>query len=294
MVRRIEAMPVVEAKAELGESPVWDDETGVLWWIDWSRGTVYRSDVSTGSSLLFDVGPQVAAVALTTSGRIALAQAHGFSELDPSSGLVRLLEQAEPLDSPTRMCDGKPDRAGRFWAGTIALDDESPVGALFVMESDRRVRRVLDDVVVSNGLCWSPDGKRLYYIDSATQRIDVFNFDVAAGTIADRAPLVEFPSKAGMPDGLTIDSDGYLWVALWDGWQVRRYSPAGELDTVVELPVARPTCCVLGGADLSDLLITTAQPDTVAEREAQPLAGRVFGVRVDVPGFAPDRCRYRT
>ena len=213
MTRTLEAVPILEDKAELGESPVWDEEEGVLWWIDWAQGLVYRTDVVAKESNTFHVGRSVAAVALSPTGRVALALGHGFAELDPVSGHVRELGRAEPDETETRMCDGKCDASGRFWAGTMALDERSPLGALFVMETDGRVRRVLDEVVVSNGLCWSLDNTKFYYIDTATRRIDVFDFDLARGTIANRAAVVEIPSGEGDPDGLTIDCEGYLWVS---------------------------------------------------------------------------------
>ena len=292
MVRSLLATPVFKGAAELGEGPVWDEKAEVLWWIDWAQGVVFRGDVLTASSDAFRVGATVAAVALTPTGRVALALEHGFAELDPDTGRVRELARVEPDEMATRMCDGKCDANGRFWAGTMALDERSPIGALFVMETDGRVRRVLEDVVVSNGLCWSADNSRFYYIDSALHRIDVFHFDLSTGIVSNRATVVDVPSEQGDPDGLTIDSEGYLWVALWDGWQVRRYSPEGDLDTVIELPVARPTCCAFGGTDLRDLFITTAMPDGASERQAQPLAGRVFRTCTDVPGWPAYRCTY--
>ena len=291
-MRTLAAAPILEDTAELGECPLWDEREDVLWWIDWAQGFVYRSDVVAKVSTAFRVGASVAAVALAPGGRVALALGHGYAELDPGSGRVRELGRAEPDGIETRMCDGKCDASGRFWAGTMALDERSPIGALFVMETDGRLRRVLGDVICSNGLCWSEDDTKFYYIDSATGRIDVFDFDLAQGTIANRAAVVEIPAGEGSPDGLTIDREGYLWVALWDGWQVRRYSPAGQLDTVIELPVARPTCCALGGADFRDLFITTATPDGADARGEQPLAGRVFRARVGVPGRPAHRCGY--
>lgn len=289
MTSKLQAEPVLSIKAELGESPVWDEASDVLWWVDWSGGTVFRSDVRAGASVSFDVGADVAAVALTTSSGVVLAQSHGFTALDPTSGAVRTIANAEAADSPTRMCDAKPDPEGRFWGGTTALDGVSPVGGLYVLERDGRVRRVLDNVAVSNGLGWSPDHTTFYYIDSATQRVDAFDFDAAAGSISNRRMLVAVPPEEGMPDGLCVDGEGGVWVALWDGWQVRRYTPDGDLDVIVELPVARPTCCAFGGKDLSDLFITTAEPDSAEEREAQPLAGRVFAVRQDIAGRPADR-----
>ena len=292
-MRTLRAVPAFDEKAELGESPLWDERQGVLWWIDWARGVVYRSDVADGASTAFRVEGPLAAVAPSSAGRIALAIGHGFAELDLVDGRVRELARAEPDEVPSRMCDGKCDARGRFWAGTMALDERSPIGALFVMETDGRVRRVLDEVVVSNGLSWSLDDTLFYYVDTATRRVDVFDFDLTQGAITRRRTLLKVPSGDGDPDGLTIDSEGYLWLALWDGWQVRRYSPSGVLDTVVELPVARPTCCALGGTDLRDLFITTAMPDGAQDRLDQDSAGMVFRARVGTAGIAARPCRYR-
>lgn len=289
-MRTVEAAPILDERAELGEGPLWDEREGVLWWIDWATGLVFRSDVAAGTSDSFRVGPTVSAVALSRGNRVALALGHGFAELDPATGLVRDLATAEPSEIETRMNDGKCDAAGRFWAGTMSLDGHSPIGGLFVMETGGLVRRVLDDVICSNGLCWSADDAKFYYVDSGLGRIDVFDFDLETGTLANRDVVVDIAPGDGDPDGLTIDRDGYLWVALWDGWQVRRYSPGGDLDTVIDMPVARPTCCALGGSDLRDLYITTAMPDSAGERRDQTLGGSLFRARVDVPGRVANRC----
>jgi sugar lactone lactonase YvrE len=272
---------------------MWDEENGALWWIDWTRGVLYESDLVRGSSRAFQAGPDLAAVAPWRTGHLILALGHGFAELNCEDGSVREIARVESENVETRMCDGKCDAHGRFWAGTMALDERSHVGALFVMETDGKVRCAIEDVVVSNGLCWSPDNAKFYYVDSATGRIDAFDFDLANGTITNRSPFVQFTAAEGTPDGMTIDRDGFLWVALWDGGEVRRYSPRGRLDTVVALPVARPTCCALGGEELRDLYITTAMPDSHEERHRQPTSGSLFRAQVDVPGLPTNRCRYQ-
>ena len=273
-MRTVEAAPILEERAELGEGPLWDEREGVLWWIDWATGLVFRSDVAAGVSDSFRVGATVSAVALSRGGRVALALGHGFAELDPTTGLVRELATAEPSEIETRMNDGKCDAPkGRFWAGTMAMDGTSRIGALFVLETDGSVRRVLDRVICSNGMCWSADNSTFYDIDSGTYRIDAFDFDLESGALSNRSTLVQLREDEGQPDGLIIDSDGHLWVALWDGWQVRRYSPGGDLDTVIDMPVARPTCCALGGSDLRDLYITTAMPDSAGERQTRRCPG---------------------
>ena len=284
-MRSLEAEPVLTHAVRLGEGPVWDERTKVLWWIDWYGAGVFRSRLEDDVTEVFSVGDAIAAVALSNSDSVWVAMQHGFFELDPTTGNVREIGSAESPGDLTRLNDGKCDASGRFWAGTMAVDGHSPIGALFALETDGTVRRVLDGVINSNGMCWSGDNKTAYYVDSGTQRIDAFDYDLAEGSLSNRRAVKEFRPDEGTPDGLTIDADGYLWVALWDGWQVRRYSPDGELDCVVPFPVARPTCCSFAGDDLCDLLITTAMPDSAEERAAQPLAGRVFRARVDTPGL---------
>jgi len=279
-----ELTPVFDVSAELGECPTWDPIGRRLWWIDWATGFVYRSDVASGVTTSYFAGASLSAVAPSASGLVGLALGHGYSALDPSTGEVRPLARAETEQAETRMNDGKCDAKGRFWAGTMAMDGTSRIGALYVLETDRSVRRVLDRVICSNGMGWSADNSRFYYIDSGTYRIDVFDFDLERGTLLNRSTLIQLQEHEGQPDGLVIDSAGYLWVALWDGWQVRRYSPTGELCSTIRLPVSRPTCCALGGEDLRDLYITTAMPDSAEEREAEPLAGRVFTTRAATPG----------
>jgi sugar lactone lactonase YvrE len=279
-----ELTPVFDVSAELGECPVWDPRTGSLWWIDWAKGFVYRSDVTSGDTVSYFAGASLSAVAPSPSGLVGLALGHGYSALDPTTGEVRPVAGAEIEQAETRMNDGKCDSKGRFWAGTMAMDGTSAIGALFVLETDGRVRRVLDRVICSNGVGWSADNSTFYYIDSGTYRVDVFDFDLESGTLSNRATLIQLQEHEGQPDGLTVDAEGHLWVALWDGGQVRRYSPTGELCSTIMLPVSRPTCCAFGGADLRDLYITTAMPDAAEERQKQPLAGRVFRTRVETPG----------
>jgi sugar lactone lactonase YvrE len=279
-----ELTPAFDVSAELGECPVWDPSSGSLWWIDWANGFVYRSDVASRVTTSYFAGASLSAVAPSASDLVGLALGHGYAALDPTTGEVRPVARAEIEQAETRMNDGKCDAKGRFWAGTMAVDGASAIGALFVLETDGRVRRVLDRVICSNGMSWSADSSTFYYIDSGTYRIDAFDFDLESGALSNRSTLVRLREDEGQPDGLTVDAEGHLWVALWDGGQVRRYSPTGELCSTIQLPVSRPTCCALGGEDLRDLFITTAMPDAAEERQAQPLAGRVFKTRVETPG----------
>jgi sugar lactone lactonase YvrE len=184
-----------------------------------------------------------------------------------------------------RFNDGKCDPAGRFWAGTMAYDERPGAGSLYRLEPDARVTRVLDDVGISNGLAWSPDGGTMYYVDSLTRRIDAFSFDPASGAIGDRRVLVSIPPEAGYPDGLTVDTEGGLWVALWGGSALHRYVD-GRLDHVADLPVTRPTNCTFGGDDLDELYVTSATKDlSPGERRVQPLAGAVLRLRPGVRGL---------
>ncbi len=281
---------VLDPKAELGEGPVWDARASCLWFVDILRGRVHRFDPATQALATYEVGCMVGAVAPTEAGDLVLAVHDGFARLDLATGQVRMIAEVEADRPDQRMNDGKCDAAGRFWAGTMALDERAGAGALYRLDPDGRARPMLHHVSISNGLDWSDDGRLMYFIDSPTQSVDVFDFDLATGAIANRRTWLRIGAVHGMPDGLTLDADGYVWVSLWGGGGVRRYAPDGRLDSVVRLPTMYPTSCTFGGPDLRDLYITTATirlSDT--ERVDQPQAGGLFRCRPDVGGRPANR-----
>jgi sugar lactone lactonase YvrE len=281
---------VFDAKAELGEGPVWDPDAGCLYFVDIERGAVHRYDPATATSRSFQIGTMVGAAALTAARDLVLAVRDGFARLDLDSGQVRAIAAVEADLPDQRMNDGKCDPAGRFWAGTMALDKRRGAGALYRLDPDGRVTRMLDGVSISNGLDWSADGRLMYYVDTPTRSIDVFDFDVATGTIANRRSLARVEHGEGWPDGLTLDADGFIWVALWAGAAVRRYAPDGTLDRLVSIPTTYPTSCAFGGPDFRDLYVTTAATAlTPEERLREPLAGGLFRCRPGVPGRPPHR-----
>lgn len=253
------------------------------------RGRVHRSNPASGRSSTWEVGTPVSVAALRDSGGLVLGTRDGFGRLEFETGRFTLIAEVEADQKDQRMNDGGCDPAGRFWAGTMAVDCRRSAGALYRLDPDGRVSVMLRDVTISNGLDWSLDGRTLYYVDSGTQRIDAFDFDPDRGTVTNRRPVVAIPTEAGMPDGLTLDSEGFLWVALWGGGALHRYSPEGALDRIVPLPTTHPTSCAFGGPDLEDLYITTA---TIAlspeEKKSQPQAGAVFRYRPFVRGRPPN------
>jgi sugar lactone lactonase YvrE len=188
-----------------------------------------------------------------------------------------------------RMNDGKCDPAGRFFAGTMSFDPTPGTGAFYRLDPDLSVTRVLDGVTLSNGLDWSPHQRTLYYIDSMTQGVDAFSFDVRTGRLSDRRRLITIPADVGLPDGMTVDAEGYLWVALHGSGTVRRFSPDGSLERVVRLPVSHVTCCAFGGADYSDLYITSMTYGLEQKIRDEPLAGSLFRCRPGVRGRPPFR-----
>jgi sugar lactone lactonase YvrE len=281
---------VLDVKAELGEGPVWDPDAGCLYFVDIEREVVHRYDPATQTSRSFQVGTMVGAAALTAAGDLVLAVRDGFARLDLDSGRVRAIADVEADLPDQRMNDGKCDPVGRFWAGTMALDKRPGAGALYRLDPDGRVHQMLDGVSISNGLDWSDDGRLMYYVDTPTRSIDVFDFDIATGAIANRRSLALVERGDGWPDGLTLDTDGYIWVALWAGAAVRRYAPDGTLDRVVAIPTTYPTSCAFGGPDLRDLYVTTAATAlTPDERLREPLAGGLFRCRPGAQGRPPRR-----
>jgi len=277
----------LDAHAELGEAPSWDPDTRRLIWVDITAELVHQFDPATGEDERFEVGQPVGAAVPTTDGRLALAVSDGFAFLDPATGIVERIADVEIDLADTMMNDGKCDPAGRFWAGTKDANGSRPLGSLYRLGADRRPERMLTGLTVSNGLGWSPDGATMYFIDSPTQRVDVFEFDAETGEVANRRPMLDFPKALGLPDGMTVDEEGFLWVAFWSGSAVRRIHPEGRVVAVVELPVSQVTSCAFGGDDLSDLYVTSARDGlSDAQQREQPHAGALFRLRPGVRGLS--------
>jgi sugar lactone lactonase YvrE len=192
------------------------------------------------------------------------------------------------------MNDGAVDPRGRFWAGSMSLDGEPGQGTLYRLDPDGRATAMVAPVTTSNGPAWSPDGRFMYYVDTRTRRIDVFDFDADEGTLTGRRPFVAFAEGPGRPDGVIVDTDGGIWVALWQGAVVQRYRPDGSLDRTVPVPTPCPTKCAFGGDDLGDLYITSARaPLDTATRALDRFAGGLFRVRPGFTGQPPARFRDR-
>jgi sugar lactone lactonase YvrE len=276
---------ILDARSVVGEGAIWDEEKQVLFWVDMFPGLVHVYDPASGKDHSMRVGQPVGTVVPRASGGLMLAVRDGFMSLDPESGRTELVA-APPGHEPENLFnDGKCDPAGRFWAGT----KEAPArkGALFRLDRDLSVHRMLGDIACSNGLAWSLDKKTMYYIDSVTMKIEAFQYEIMTGVISNRRTVVSVAKEHGIPDGMTIDAEGKLWVAHWDGWCVCRWDPpTGDLIRKVRLPVARPTSCAFGGPMLDTLYITSATFElNAATLEKQPSAGGLFRFKPGARGL---------
>ena len=274
----------IRSKALLGEGPRWDAAMRRLLWVDIDAGALHLFDPASGDDRAILLGNRIGAAAPAQGGGVLVALADRLAVVDLGDESVDTLVEI-PHGEGMRMNDGACDPAGRFWVGSMALDYAPGAGALYRYSSDGGLDRVLGDVTISNGLGWSPDGGTMYYIDSMAYRVDVFDFEVSTGAISGRRPLIVIERGAGIPDGLAVDDDGGIWVALWGRGAVRRYAPDGALDRVLAVPADKVTACCFGGDDGRSLYVTTASVDlSVEQRRRQPLAGGVFVTEVDVSG----------
>jgi sugar lactone lactonase YvrE len=302
---------------ELAERPVWDARTGCLIWVDIKGGQLHQLSLDqlsldqrrldqrhldrrrvgqhgppAGDIVIATAGVAVGAAAPRAGGGYVLAAADGFRLVGPDGAAQGAAMRPAGLPERVRFNDGACDPAGRFWAGTAATDSQTGTASLYRLDPDGSVTEVLAGLTESNGLGWSPDATVFYYTDSGEKRsrIRAFSYDLESGRLGTERDLIRFAPGDGIADGLAVDADGCLWIAMWDGGCVRRYSADGELLGRYQLPVSRPTCPGFGGPELDELFVTTAWEGLAAERrEAEPLAGHLLRAWPGVPGL-PQAC----
>lgn len=288
--QRTDAICVVDCKNKLGEVPVWDVAEQALYWVDIESALLQRLEPVSGAARSWRLPERVCALALREKGGLVLALASGFAFFDPATGALERLAAPEAHMPHNRMNDGKCDRRGRFWAGTMDDRLTSPTGALYRLDPDLTCRRMELGIGISNSLAWGPDDRVFYFADTLRRTIFAYDFDVETGAIGNRRVFTDCRDQPGDPDGSTVDAEGYLWNAQWDGWRVVRYAPNGRIDRIVDLPVQKPTSCMFGGPDLATLYVTSAVWDLTAEALAkQPHAGGVFALDVGLRGLPETR-----
>jgi sugar lactone lactonase YvrE/DNA-binding IclR family transcriptional regulator len=275
----------IEARPFLGEAPVWLADRQRLLWVDILAPALHVSDPATGADRPVPMPDLVGAVVPRAGGGFLAAMGGGFHLLDADHRITATLGTPEPEKPGNRFNDCKCDRAGRFFAGTMALNAGPGQGTLWRLDPDGRMTPVETGLHVSNGLGWSPDDRTFYFCDTGARTVFAYDYDLATGAATNRRPLIAFADDEGKPDGLAVDAEGHLWIALWDGWGVARYAPDGRRVGFVSLPVARPTSVAFGGDDLRTLFITSARVRLSAAQLAEaPLSGSVFAFDAGVAG----------
>jgi len=270
---------LLDARAELGEGPFWDTRTQTLHWLDILNKRVYA-----GPDLLAQLDEFIGCAALRADGGLILALKNSIVDLKPGSIKPAVLAAlSEPVNN--RLNDGKCDPAGRFLAGSMDLNESAPTGALYSFDG-KTVTKLLSGITISNGLTWSPDHQTFYYTDTPTRQVTAFDYDLATGQVANPRPAVRVPDGLGWPDGMTSDTDGNLWIAMWGGAQVTKWDPrTGRLLDQIPMPVLQPSSCIFGGADLNELYVTSARKGLgQADLAKYPLSGGLFKIDTDVTG----------
>lgn len=278
---------VLDTASGLGEGAIWNYKTGELLWVDITGEILNFYNPELGNNKEMLTGQMIGTVVPAESGSLIVALEQGIYRLFPETGAKEKIVDPEEDIPGNRFNDGKCDPAGRFWAGTMSLEGKKGAGALYRLDPDGSIHTMIQDVSISNGIVWSPDATKMYYIDTPTGKVMAYDYDNETGNIENPRVAVEVPSKMGAPDGMTIDAGGNIWVALWGGSAVGCWDPeSGELLRTIDVPAKNVTSCAFGGKDLQTLYITTARQGTGEKELAQfPHAGGLFMVRPGAEGM---------
>ena len=275
-------VPIVQSACTLGEGPIWEAANSRVLWVDIHEGNIHEWHSTDQRHVITHMGVKVGAIALDIRGNLVAATARGFAHVRLGDGSISYIADPESHLPDNRFNDGKCDPAGRFCAGTMdGVNDTPGAGSLYTLEYDGSVSLKITGVSCSNGLAWSADNRVFYYIDTPTREVAAYDYTNETGAITNRRVVIVIPEEDGVPDGMTIDTDGMLWIACWGGWKVARWNPhTGRKLMEINLPVSLVTCCTFGGDNLNDLYITTAKTGlSDTELAAQPLAGSLFVVK---------------
>jgi sugar lactone lactonase YvrE len=278
---------VLDAQADLGEGPAWDARTSSLYWVDIHAGHLHIYNPEDGSDQLIELGEYLGCAAPRRPGGLVLGLRSGIATLElPSKKLVHLINPEAHLPG-NRFNDGKCDPAGRFLAGSMDDAEIEPSGSLYSLSPKGPVKTLLSGTRIANGLAWSPDHHSFYFIDTPTRTVMAYDYDLATGAIANPRLVISVPPEMGWPDGMTSDSQGMLWVALWGGAKLTRWNPAsGQLLAAISFPALNVSSCVFGGPGLTDLYVTTARKEMDSGQLAKyPLSGGLFRIRTNIQGM---------
>lgn len=280
----MKALQVVHCQNILGEGPVWNMKERAIYWVDINGKKIQRFFPHTKTFESFKVPKKVCLMAFRTSGGLIIGAEDGLYFWKPGSQVLDYISHPEEGKTEARFNDGKVDRLGRLWAGTMTF--EGATSSLYRVDNDLSIHQMETGITISNGVGWSPDNKIMYFVDSMRYIIYQYNFDIENGTLSNRRPFVQMDESFGIPDGLTVDSEGYVWCAIYDGWKVMRYDPSGRVAAEVKFPVSKPSSCMFGGKDLDELYVTSISDGlTNEDKEQQPMAGDLFVVKTDVKGL---------
>jgi sugar lactone lactonase YvrE len=277
---------VQDIKASLGECPVWSVAEQALYWVDINAPALNRFDPATGRNTAMPMPESIGCFALRARGGFVVALRSGFWTARPDGTLERKIADAPYDPAHHRFNDGRCDPQGRFWAGSMNEKRDANSAALVRLGPDGRVTPVLGDMMISNGLAWSPDGRTMYHTDTPTLTINAYDFDPVPGTPSNGRVLTRFRNETDRPDGGAVDSEGCYWTALYRGGRVLRLSPAGAVLAEFPVPAMCPTMCAFGGPDLRTLYVTTARQTRPDDELARlPHSGGIFAMAVEVPGL---------
>jgi sugar lactone lactonase YvrE len=280
----------VKGRDLLGECPLWDERTRTLWWVDILAPALKQFDPASGKLKQNPLPEPMGSFAFREKGGLITAMKSGIFLLGADYSTVELLACPEAASPDNRFNDGRCDRGGRFWVGTMNDVKREPDGALYRVSPERSCARIRSGVIIPNSLAWSPDSRTMYFADTVRDLIWSFDYDLQAGEMSNERVFVDCAANPGSPDGSCVDAEGCLWNAEYGGWRVVRYTPQGKIDRVIELPVQNPTCCCFGGEGLDTLYITSASQNLQdADLAKQALAGSVFAARPGSTGLPESR-----